>query len=113
MIDGVTGIFTQPAQGAMKGGVLGGLKGFGKGIGGVVCKPAAGAIGLPAYTFKGIYEEIQKKRGFNVDEHVVAAMMSRGEEDWKMSTEEERNVILQRWEKAKEGENNSRVFKYQ
>lgn len=62
-----------------------------------------------------MYEEIRKKRGFNVDEHVITAMMSRGEEYWKMSTEEERNVILQRWEELKRGidAGGSGLFKYQ
>jgi hypothetical protein len=44
LYDGITGIFTQPVRGAMQNGIAGGIKGFGKGIGGVVCKPAAGMI---------------------------------------------------------------------
>jgi hypothetical protein len=42
LFDGVTGLFTQPVKGALDNGAAGCLKGFGKGIGGVVCKPAAG-----------------------------------------------------------------------
>lgn len=42
IFDGVTGIFTQPIKGAHKEGARGFFKGFGKGIGGAVCKPAAG-----------------------------------------------------------------------
>jgi hypothetical protein len=40
--DGISGLVTQPLAGAKKGGVAGALKGFGKGIGGVVLKSAAG-----------------------------------------------------------------------
>lgn len=42
MFDGISGLVTQPFEGAKKEGVLGLIKGFGKGIGGVVLKPGAG-----------------------------------------------------------------------
>lgn len=42
LFDGVTGLVTQPLKGAEKQGVEGLIKGFGKGIGGLVLKPAAG-----------------------------------------------------------------------
>ena len=40
--DGISGLVTQPLDGAKKEGVAGLIKGFGKGIGGVVLKPGAG-----------------------------------------------------------------------
>jgi hypothetical protein len=40
--DGVSGLVTQPMKGAEEGGFLGGLIGFGKGLGGAVFKPVAG-----------------------------------------------------------------------
>lgn len=42
LFDGITGMVTQPMRGAEKEGVQGLIKGFGKGIGGLVLKPAAG-----------------------------------------------------------------------
>jgi len=42
LYDGITGLVTQPLQGAQKGGFGGFLKGVGKGIGGIALKPAAG-----------------------------------------------------------------------
>ena len=39
---GITGLVTQPHQGAKKSGSMGLLKGVGKGIGGIIVKPAAG-----------------------------------------------------------------------
>ena len=39
---------TQPLEGAKKEGVVGLIKGFGKGIGGVVLKPGAGKSRLDA-----------------------------------------------------------------
>ena len=40
--DGISGLVTQPFEGAKKEGIAGLIKGFGKGIGGVVLKPGAG-----------------------------------------------------------------------
>lgn len=42
LFDGVTGLVTQPLKGAEKDGMSGLIKGFGKGIGGVMVKPVAG-----------------------------------------------------------------------
>lgn len=42
VFDGISGLVTQPLQGAEKEGVAGLVKGFGKGIGGLITKPAAG-----------------------------------------------------------------------
>ncbi len=44
MYDGIAGLVTQPFEGAKKEGVAGFLKGFGKGIGGVMLKPQAGRL---------------------------------------------------------------------
>lgn len=42
LFDGITGLATQPYKGAQKDGVSGLIKGFAKGIGGIVLKPQAG-----------------------------------------------------------------------
>ena len=44
MFDGITGLVTQPIDGAKKEGIAGLIKGLGKGIGGVVLKPQAGKL---------------------------------------------------------------------
>lgn len=44
--DGVAGLVTQPLKGAQKEGAAGLIKGFGKGIGGLIAKPAAGKFYL-------------------------------------------------------------------
>ena len=49
-----TGIFTAPVRGARSGGVGGFLKGVGKGLAGVVTKPAAGALDFASQTTRGI-----------------------------------------------------------
>lgn len=57
LFEGVTGLVTQPIQGAKKGGIVGGLKGVGKGLTGLVFKPAAGAIDLVSSTMAGVEAE--------------------------------------------------------
>lgn len=42
LFDGISGLVTQPLRGAEKEGAGGLVKGFGKGIGGLITKPAAG-----------------------------------------------------------------------
>ena len=46
MYDGISGLVTQPFEGAKKEGFVGLIKGLGKGIGGVVLKPQAGESAL-------------------------------------------------------------------
>lgn len=59
--DGVTGLWRQPIDGAKDGGLLGGLRGFGMGIGGFVLKDIAAFIAPGAYFMKGLEEESLKK----------------------------------------------------
>lgn len=105
---------TQPLEGAKKEGFAGLIKGFGKGIGGVVLKPGAGenfmpnldhvsadrlAIwGLPGYTFKGIYKELQKHLGSSVQNYIVAARTAQGYEDWHNASQAERLDVVSRWQ---------------
>ena len=105
---------TQPLEGAKKEGVAGLIKGFGKGIGGVVLKPGAGkhfhherfctptyqtAIwGLPGYTFKGIYKELQKHLGSSVQNYIVAARTAQGYDEWHNASQEERLDVVSRWQ---------------
>ena len=101
-------------DGVKKEGVAGLIKGFGKGIGGVVLKPGAGkhfhdahpntptyhiAIwGLPGYTFKGIYKELQKHLGSSVQNYIVAARTAQGYEEWHTASQEERLDVVGRWQ---------------
>ena len=95
--DGITGLATQPLAGAQKEGAAGFLKGAAKGVGGLILKPAAGIWGLPGYTFKGIYAEIQKHFGHSVQNYIIAARTAQGYEEWKESIPEERVQIVNTW----------------
>ncbi|KAL8913269.1 MAG: hypothetical protein Q9171_001916 [Xanthocarpia ochracea] len=98
--DGVTGLFTQPINGAKQEGVPGFIKGFGKGVGGFFLKPSAAFMSLPAYTFSGIYKELQKHFGSSVQNYIVAARMAQGYEDLAASTEHQRLDVVKRWHAA-------------
>ena len=98
--DGFTGLATQPITGAQKEGTAGFFKGAAKGLGGLILKPAAGIWGLPGYTFKGIYAEIQKHFGRSVQNYIIAARTAQGYEEWKESTPEQRMQIITAWKAA-------------
>ena len=51
--DGITGVVYEPYKGGKKDGFKGTMKGFGRGLLGVVAKPAAGTVGLVGCTVEG------------------------------------------------------------
>lgn len=61
VMDGVTGIVTQPYRGAKNHGVVGAVKGVGYGIGGFVLKDIAALLGPLAYSMKGLDAEYMKR----------------------------------------------------
>ncbi|KAI9806495.1 MAG: hypothetical protein M1833_003682 [Piccolia ochrophora] len=97
MFDGILGLVTHPIQGAKDEGAAGFVKGFGRGIGGVVLKPSAAVFALPGYTFKGIYKEIQKHYGSSVQNYIIAARTAQGYEDLKTVSQEESLDVVSRW----------------
>ncbi|KAJ9668503.1 hypothetical protein H2201_001551 [Coniosporium apollinis] len=97
MFQGVTGLVTQPIEGAAKEGGAGFMKGVGKGIAGVTLKPAAAFWAIPGYAFKGIYAEIQKPFGSSVQNYIIAARTAQGYEEFHRMSAEERADILERW----------------
>ncbi|KAF2193276.1 glycosyltransferase family 1 protein [Zopfia rhizophila CBS 207.26] len=94
--DGVSDLLMHPIQGARKQGVEGFVKGMGKGIGGIICKPTAGACGIVGYTSVGVYKEIQsiKNKGKN---SLAETIRLQGESEWNQSTEQMRLEVVSRW----------------
>ncbi|KKY24585.1 putative glucosyl glucuronosyl [Diplodia seriata] len=99
LFDGITGLFVQPVKGAQKEGPVGFLKGFGKGLGGIVCKPAAGALGVPGYAFTGIQRSIEKElsRKASPEECLAAAEVLQGEDEMRRLSDKERMDIVAAW----------------
>ncbi|KAI1803598.1 glycosyltransferase family 1 protein [Daldinia bambusicola] len=102
MFDGITGLVTQPIRGAEKDGGIGLLKGFGKGIGGLVLKPAAALWSVPAYTMQGVHAEIRSLFAQNAQKYIVASRISQGNHDFNDASPEEREDIEVRWLAKKE-----------
>ncbi|KAK0618056.1 hypothetical protein B0T17DRAFT_495243 [Bombardia bombarda] len=101
--DGVSGLVTQPVRGAEKEGAAGLLKGIGKGIGGLVLKPAAGIWSIPAYTMQGVHAEVRNLFSRSSTNDIITARALQGKEDLESSTVEEQKDILMRWQ-ARNGE---------
>ena len=59
--------------------------------------------GVPGYTFKGIYEQVHKKRSTSAGKYVVAAQTAQGWGELESATEEERNVIIWKWYEVSSG----------
>ena len=95
--DGITGLVTQPWQGAKKEGATGFLKGVGKGFGGFFTKQSAGALGLLSYPMKGLHKEVQKAYGSNVQNYIIASRTAQGYEEWLQSSDSQKEEIITRW----------------
>lgn len=55
-------------------------------------------MALPAYTMNGIYKELQKQFGSNVQNYIIAARTAQGYEELAASTEQQRLDIVKRWQ---------------
>lgn len=100
LYDGLTGLVTQPYNGARKEGAIGFLKGFGKGLGGVVFKPSAGAAGVPGYAFMGVYKSIMKLgKGEKptLEQYLIAARIAQGQEDSSTLPKKDWEDVVGRW----------------
>jgi hypothetical protein len=84
-------------RGAKKSGAEGFVKGIGMGIAGLVMKPGAGIYGIPAYTLKGLYQEIQKQFGASVNNYLIASRTAQGYADLVDMSGDERRAISTRF----------------
>jgi len=100
LYDGITGLLTHPINGMKEEGSLGFIKGFGKGIGGIILKPTAGAYGIPAGIMKGIYEQVRSVFGTNgVEGYILASRTAQGLQEYELAGEEERKDVVAGWNK--------------
>jgi len=95
--DGISGLVTQPLKGAEKEGGRGLLKGFGKGIGGLILKPAAAIWSIPAYTMQGVHAEVRNIFARSSINYIVTSRVVQGRQDLAAATAEEQNDIVARW----------------
>ena len=61
-----------------------------------------GVFGLPGYTLRGVYREIQENRGITAYRYVIAARITQGHQEWETSTPEERVKIVDTYRAVKD-----------
>lgn len=95
--DGFTGVVTHPYRDTKKSGVVGFGKGVGRGASGLVLKTLAAVTGLPGYTLKGIEKQLEKRTDRVLQAEILKVRLQQGLSEFKRSTVEKREDILQRW----------------
>ena len=101
LYDGITGLVTQPIQGAKKEGAAGLVKGFGKGIGGIALKPGAGFWGVPGYAAQGVSRELRNRFGPSVEGSIIAARTAQGYDEMQQASSEEYDQLIKDWDDVK------------
>jgi hypothetical protein len=81
-MDGVSGLVTQPYNGAKNNGVIGAVRGVGFGIGGFVLKDIAALFGPLAYTMKGLDAEYMKR--YQPTNYLRRARIAEGQKELMM-----------------------------
>jgi len=99
VMDGVTGIVTQPIRGAKQNGVVGAAKGVGFGIGGLVLKDIAALVGPGAYFMKGLDAEYMKR--YQPTNYLRRARIAQGQKELQMI---ETQAGIARNDEGKEGQ---------
>ncbi|KAL6704101.1 hypothetical protein ACN47E_008764 [Coniothyrium glycines] len=100
VMDGVTGIVTQPYHGAKNHGVIGAVKGIGFGLGGFVLKDIAALLGPMAYTMKGLNAEYMKR--YQPTHYIRRARIAQGQKELQSLEIGSRAVRIAENEQGKE-----------
>jgi UDP:flavonoid glycosyltransferase YjiC (YdhE family) len=99
VMDGVSGIVTQPIRGAKQQGVMGAARGVGFGIGGFVLKDIAAILGPSAYFMKGLDAEYKKR--YQPTNYIRRARIAQGQKELQTLESQSR---VGRIQAAKEGQ---------
>ncbi|KAL5339043.1 hypothetical protein BJX70DRAFT_177089 [Aspergillus crustosus] len=111
MVDGLTGVFTQPYKGAKEEGALGAMKGLAKGTIGVTAHMGSAALGLVAYPGQGICKSIHSSMRSKTRKAIMKAQESEGEY-LAVATggEVDRGAVIQAFENHKRPDGSARRF---
>ncbi|KAL0935189.1 glucosyl glucuronosyl [Colletotrichum truncatum] len=101
MFDGIGGLVMQPLKGAEKEGGMGLIKGFGKGIGGLIFKPASAVWSIPAYTMQGFHATLRNAFATSVQNYIIASRMKQGQLDMRAASNAECEDVVKRWNNVK------------
>jgi len=97
LYEGIGGLVMDPYRGAKKEGGAGFLKGVGTGIAGLPLRVMGGAFSVPGYAMKGLYQEILKGQGANIQHYIIAARIAQGNEEATMLPAAERAEMVRKW----------------
>ncbi|KAK8853459.1 hypothetical protein IAR55_004166 [Kwoniella newhampshirensis] len=102
--DGITGLVTEPVEGAKKEGFLGAIKGIGRSYVNVTARPAAGIVGALSLPIRGAMKEIRTK--FSAPQEVVfrEPRQISSREAAKLLTEDEKRQLVKIFEPMTTGE---------
>jgi hypothetical protein len=99
VMDGVSGLVTQPIRGAKQKGVIGAARGVGFGIGGFVLKDIAAIMGPGAYLLKGLDAEYMKR--YQPTNYLRRARIAQGQKELQLLESQAR---VARIDEAKAGQ---------
>lgn len=96
--NGITGLVTHPYHEAhRRSGTAAVLKGIGKGLGGVILKPAAGIWGLAGYPLNGLHVNLRQSLSKNISNNIAASRREQGALEMEALAPEERERVIRRW----------------
>ncbi|KAI8686533.1 hypothetical protein NCS55_00329700 [Fusarium keratoplasticum] len=78
VVDGVGGLFILPYEGAKNQGVLGAVKGIGKGVAGLTSRVFTATIGSATYPLQGIYKSIWRLVNSRTRQAIQKARLAEG-----------------------------------
>ncbi|KAF7118656.1 hypothetical protein CNMCM5793_008194 [Aspergillus hiratsukae] len=100
MLEGVSGLVTQPIKGGKEEGALGVVKGLAKGTAGFMTKIPSAGLGLVAYPFQGIVKSIESSVRSKTRKAIITARLRDGYELSRREevSQEERHFVLQKFQ---------------
>lgn len=100
MLEGFSGLVTEPIKGGKEEGALGVVKGLAKGTAGLMTKVPSAGLGLVAYPFQGIAKSIEASVRSKTRKAIITARLRDGYELSRREevSQEERQFVLQKFQ---------------
>ncbi|TVY75837.1 Sterol 3-beta-glucosyltransferase UGT80B1, partial [Lachnellula suecica] len=95
--DGLSGLVILPYHNAQRYGVAGFFSGIGKGLGGLVFKTSAAALGIPGYTLKGLEKQFEKRYSRALEAKLIAIRLRQAIAEFERASTEQKEEIVRRW----------------
>ncbi|KAG8934417.1 hypothetical protein FRC01_003090 [Tulasnella sp. 417] len=101
--DGITGLVTEPLKGLEKEGMVGALKGTGRGMINTTMLPAGGSLALVTHPTRGMWESVRSKWAKHPELQVIVARRWEGQQAVRNcpNLEEQRDAIFRAFDLAK------------